>query len=219
MYLNFHTHNLSEDEDVTDFYNIDLKKGPAEFKKGKYQCLGIHPWDLTEKYLEKLDSFEFILEESNVICLGEMGLDRSIKDVDIDLQKKIFISQLNVAAKRRDRFVIIHCVKAYSEILECLKKSSFKGKLVFHDYNGDEQTTKDLVKRGYYFSYGNMLFFPKSKGYNSLEFIPIGNLFLETDDHKRFTIKDAYKELCKIKKIHETDLIATVQDNFKNLIS
>lgn len=219
MYLNFHTHNVSNDDEVVDFYSIDLKKGPAEFSKGKYQCLGIHPWDLREEYLEKLDSFELVFIESDVLCLGEMGLDRTLKNVDIDLQKKVFIFQLNIAAKRKDKFVIVHCVKAYSEILECLKKSSFKGKLVFHDYNGDENVTKEFIKKGFYFSYGNMLFFPDSKGYKSLNFIPAEKLFLETDDHKRFSIKDAYKELCKIKKIHESDLITMVNDNFEALQS
>ena len=219
MYLNFHTHNISEDKDVTNFYSIDLKKGPEEFQKGDYQCLGIHPWDLTPEYLEKLDSFEYLLLESEVTCLGEMGIDRSIKNVDIELQKKLLIFQLNVAAKRKDKFVIIHCVKAYSDILECLNKSTYKGKLVFHDYNGDEKTTKDLINRGYYFSYGNMLFFPKSKGFNSLRTIPIERVFLETDDHMRFTIQDAYLELCKVKRIDVVDLITIVNQNFIKLNS
>ncbi|WP_127714095.1 TatD family hydrolase [Halobacteriovorax sp. HLS] len=219
MHLNFHTHILSNHDEVIDFYSIDLKKGPAEFLKGKYQCLGIHPWDLTEEYLEKLSSFEYIMLEADVLCLGEMGIDRTSKDISIELQKKVFLFQLNVAAKRGDSFVIIHCVKAYNEIIECYKKSKFKGKLVFHDYNGDENTTKDLIKRGCYFSYGNMLFFPNSKGYRSLNSIPIERLFLETDDHRRFSIFDAYEKLASIKKLEEGELITQILANFDRLKS
>jgi TatD DNase family protein len=219
MYLNFHTHFESEDDDVIDFYNIDLKKGPSDFNKGKYQCLGIHPWDLTEAFLEKLDAFEFIFMQADVLCMGEMGLDRVKNKEHFDIQKKVFSFQLEVAAKRNDPFIVLHCVKAYNDVFECINNSNYKGKVVFHDYNGDAQTTQDLVKKGCYFSYGNMLLFPNSKGFKSLLHIPIERIFLETDEHKHFDIKDAYEKMAEQKGLSVSDLCDQVMKNFEELKS
>ncbi|OUR99781.1 hypothetical protein A9Q84_01775 [Halobacteriovorax marinus] len=215
MYLNFHTHKVTEDAGI-EFYNIDLRKGPIEFTKGQFRCIGLHPWWLTPEYLDRLDSFEEIMLEADVLCIGEIGLDRSC-DVDFELQLKMLIFQLNIAKKRNDPFVVIHCVKAYSDIIQCVKKSGFDGRLVFHNYNGDTQTTKDLISRGCYFSYGNMLYKESSKGFKSLKDIPIERLFLETDDQDKYSIKDAYEKLSSIKRVSSLDLQRIILTNFGNI--
>ena len=219
MYLNFHTHFESNSEDVTDFYNIDLKKGPAEFNKGCFRCLGIHPWDVKPEIIDRLDSFAFVLEQADVLCLGEIGLDRVTRKSDFNIQKEVFLFQLDIAAKRGDPFIVLHCVKAYNDILECVAKSKYRGKLVFHDYNGNQIVTKDLVSKGHYFSYGNMLFFPSSKGHKALKDIPIEKLFIETDEHKHFTIEQAYEKVSELKNIDLPELSSRIFSNFKELQS
>jgi TatD DNase family protein len=215
MYLNFHTHQVTEDNTI-ELYNIDLRKGPLEFEKGDYQCIGLHPWWLTPEYLEKLETFKEVMTGAEVLCIGEIGLDRAC-NVDFDLQLKVFRYLLKVAKQRNDAFVIIHCVKAYSEVIQCTKESGFTGRLVFHDYNGDSNTTKDLIKKGCYFSYGNMLYKESSKGFKSLNSIPLERIFIETDDQKKFSIKEAYERVSVIKRVTVKDLKKIILSNFKNI--
>lgn len=215
MYLNFHTHQVTEDNTI-EFYNIDLRKGPSEFHKGDFQCLGLHPWWLTPEYLEKLPSFKEVMTGAEVLCIGEIGLDR-VCEVDFELQLKVFKFLLKVAKERKDTFVVIHCVKAYSDVIQCVKETGFQGRLVFHDYNGDSKITKELIKKGCYFSYGNMLYKESSRGYKSLKSIPLERIFIETDDQRKFSIKDAYERVSAIKRVSVRDLQKIILSNFENI--
>lgn len=222
MILNFHTHHLVNDDNIVEVYNVDLKnslKDPEEFNLGNYRCAGIHPWwiesfsDFSESEIKK------ILSHSGILCLGEIGLDRSFSDIDFSVQERFFMMQLEVAIARKDSFVVIHCVKAYQEILNCVKKTNFKGSLVFHDYNGPEEITKTLVSRGDYFSYGGMLFRDNSKGLKSLKHIPIERLFFETDDTVERSILDVYEKGAEILELSIENLITQCFQNFKRITS
>ncbi len=214
MYLNFHTHILKNDPEVINFYNVDIRKGAVEFTKGDFRCAGIHPWWIERKHLENRDYFKKFFLESDFLCMGEMGLDRSFKSTSFETQEEVFKFQLEIASLREDSFIIIHCVKAYQEILNCVRDSGFKGHLVFHDYNGSEEMTQKLVERGDYFSYGSMLFRENSKAMKSLSLIPNNRLFIETDDQQEFSIFDAYKRASTLLSMDLKDLADQCMKNF-----
>ena len=70
---------------------------------------GLHPWEKpTEGWLDQLIHY---LDTVPNACIGECGLDRCMRDYDIELQTEIFIAQLEVATAR-NLPISIHCLKA-----------------------------------------------------------------------------------------------------------
>ena len=53
-------------------------------------------------------------------AVGEIGLDRWIKDYDMEQQEEVFIWQLRLAAER-NLPVSIHCLQAWGRLLEILR--------------------------------------------------------------------------------------------------
>lgn len=218
MILDFHTHSPDREDDVLKFYNTDLRKGESELLNGDYRCAGVHPWWIHHfKLKDKITIRDFLLNEK-ILCIGEIGLDRSFKESDFSTQVDFFNFQLEIAIERSDKFIVIHCVKAYQEILNSVRDVGFEGRLIFHDYNGSEEMTRKLVNRGDYFSYGNMLFHRNSKAMKSLSIIPINKLFIESDDQCRFSIQDAYNEASSFLKMSTEDLKVQCMRNFKHLL-
>ena len=163
MYLNFHSHIVDDHPESITFYNVDMRRGETEKSKGNFRCIGVHPW-----WIHKLDYYSSedihkLLSGSEFLCIGEIGLDRSFKSVPFEKQIEVFEIQLKIAIERNDKFVVIHCVRAYQDILNCVRDVGFKGALVFHDYNGSPEITQKLLSRGDYFSYGVKLFSPRTK--------------------------------------------------------
>ncbi|WP_372652202.1 TatD family hydrolase [Halobacteriovorax sp.] len=220
MILNFHTHSPRKEDGVISFYNADIRNGEKEFTLGDYRCAGIHPWWIDDFDEESRDKILKTFLSESITCIGEIGLDRSFKSVEFSKQVEFFEFQLKIAIDRKDKFIIIHCVRAYQEILNSVKKVGYKGVLVFHDYNGNEEMTEKLLGRGDYFSYGNMLFQKESKAMNSLSHIPLNRLFIETDDQSRFSIDEAYREASIFLGIKMDNLSQQSMKNFiylKNL--
>ncbi|ATH08456.1 hypothetical protein BIY24_10995 [Halobacteriovorax marinus] len=216
MYINIHTHILSKDPRHIEFYNVDIRKGDAEFSKGHFRCAGIHPWWIQSFSGYNLEKLEALLQGREYQCVGEIGLDRAFKEVDFETQCNFFRFQLDFAKKRKDPYVIIHCVRAYNDILKLVNEVGYEGVLIFHDYNGNEQITRELIGRGYYFSYGSKLFNEQTKGFKSFTLIPLSKLFFETDDSS-LKIEEVYLRASKLRGKTLDEIKSRIKENFEEL--
>lgn len=155
-FLNIHTHH-------------ELSEGEATV-----QSVGLHPWHLTEDWLERMPEIEQTLmhQESFV---GECGLDR-VCDTPFERQLAAFTAQIALS-ERLQRPLILHCVRALDDVLR-LKRTANQT-WVFHGFRGKPQQLRQLLDHGFYVSFGFH--------YNeeSLKLCPIDRLFLETDDAPR----------------------------------
>lgn len=213
IYINLHTHTPCKQSlcivsydfftDYGKWHNID-----------HFFSLGFHPWFLDFSKLN-FSEISAILNSKYCIAIGELGLDKSSKYVHT------FDIQLNFLNNYLDFFLsfnkplIFHSVRAYSEIL-FLKKLIKKGVWILHDYNSSLQMTKDLVKYGFYFSFGKNFFSNTQKFSDIIKVIPLERIFFETDVHS-FDIKELYKKAASIMNIDEFFLISQIQKNFRAL--
>lgn len=175
-FIDIHTHHQRGTKGISVF-NIEENFG---------QCvnfnpcsIGIHPWFVT------YDSFEVQLKElirnstsDTVFAIGECGLDKLCK-TEWFLQEQVFMSQIKLA-NQIDKPLLIHCVKAFNEVVQCLKKSKNHVPVIFHGFNKNTNITKSLVKEGYYLSFGDSIL--KDQHLESLKACPLSQLFLETDN-------------------------------------
>ena len=86
-----------------------------------FACVGVHPEnveDLENDYLEKLET---LLKNKKVVAIGEIGLDYHWRKDNQELQKKIFIEQIDLANKL-DLPIVVLCRDAVGDSLQILKE-------------------------------------------------------------------------------------------------
>lgn len=211
--INFHTHQKEEIPSLLSIQNIhqlekdDLKDTPCS--------IGLHPWYLTKENCKKdLEWLKENLPLDNVLMLGECGLDR-LKDKALDFQQTIFEQQLHLADAYQ-KPVVIHCVRAFSELVESVKKVQPKVPLIIHGFNKNERLFNDLKKEGFLFSFGAAIMNDRSPAYKIIQKIEPHLFFLETDDAE-ISIKKIYEQAAFLRKSEWSDILAAVLENAKNI--
>jgi TatD DNase family protein len=114
--------------------------------------------------------------------VGEVGLDRWIRDYDFEQQLEVFTWQLRLAAER-NLPVSIHCLQAWGSMLETLKREPLpRCGFVLHSYGGPAEMIDSLAELGAYFSLpGYFAHERKSKQRDVFKRIPYERLLIETD--------------------------------------
>lgn len=141
---------------------------------------GLHPWqEPSPQWVEQLTSY---LDTVTHACIGECGLDRWIKDYNIETQKDVFLIQLQLAAQR-NLPLSIHCLKAWGLMLEILESQPLPQRgFLLHSYSGSAELVPRLANLGAYFSFsGYFLHARKQSIHNTFKIIPPERLLIETD--------------------------------------
>jgi len=212
--INIHTHLPDRSGNTIELLSLQLNKGetPGE---NVFCSAGWHPWDAQKASPERIrETIVAAVQWPQTIALGECGLDRVCR-VDLELQKKVFLLHLE-AAKEYNRPLIIHCVKAFSDLLQELKRNRFKGKLVFHAFNGNQMQIESLLSYDAFFSIGPGIVSEAPRLIESFCSIPVERLFLETDT-TTVQILDVYRKAAEIKHIEVEELAKRITENFKAL--
>lgn len=182
-YVNIHTHQVGEGINI-----LDVGEGKAwvdkEIKEGQdvFYSVGIHPMKLHELGEGFLGEFQDTVRMKKVIAIGECGLDRR-SPVRIESQERVLEIQVGLAEELH-KPLIIHCVKAYSELIAVRKRMKSSVPWVIHGYNNNRQILQQLLEHGFYISVGTALLNARSNIFQLLRTIPLDVLFLENDDKK-----------------------------------
>ncbi|MDP5106848.1 MAG: TatD family hydrolase [Polaribacter sp.] len=211
-FIDVHTHTFSSDTNVFSIVN----SYPNSLNFWQPFSIGIHPWFIkNDTFEEELLFVETKLQDKNCVALGECGLDKLI-DVDFELQKAVFKMQILVSEKYK-KPLIIHCVKAYQEIIEIKKQVKPTQKWVLHGFNKSKQLAESFIKNGILLSFGAAMIKNKKLQEVFLE-IPISSILLETDDSE-LEIQAIYQKASEIKNIHLKDLQEAIHQNFKRIFT
>jgi TatD DNase family protein len=176
----------------------------------KYFSVGVHPWDAHSPV--SISELEKVIQHQNCLAIGECGLDKLI-ETDMELQSQIFTKQLDLAVKFK-KPVIIHCVKAFDEVIKLCKPYQKKVSLIIHGFNKSYQLAEQLIDEGFYLSFSPSVFKKEDFDFTG---IPLEQLFLETDDRESVSIKDVYKAASAYLKMDEEALKAKIYSNFTAL--
>lgn len=142
---------------------------------------GCHPWYVKERTPHWRDVLTRALDEVPS-AIGEIGLDRWIKDYDLPAQEEVFVWQLRLAAER-DLPVSIHCLQAWGRLLELLEANPCPGcGFLLHSYGGPPEMIPALAKLGAYFSLpGCFAHERKERQRETFRHVPPDRLLIETD--------------------------------------
>jgi TatD DNase family protein len=210
VFINIHTHARIHDAKVEV---VSLQPGTHE--KPEHYSYGLHPWLIVPENVEAaLDELRMISHEPRCLALGECGLDKLSK-VNFDLQLEVFEAQVKIA-NDINKPLIIHCVKAFNELINCLNMCDNQVPVIIHGFNNNENIARLLESEGYYLSFGKALLGYESNAAKAIKNTGRRKFFLETDDAD-ISIKYIYMKAATLLGIDEEILKAQLHANFTNV--
>ena len=155
----------------------------AKAHEGFYAAVGVHPHEAKTFKMDDLDTIDqWFKNEPKVVALGEIGLDYYYDLSPREVQREVFMTQLNWAYEN-DKPVIFHIRDAHGDILDLLR--SRKGKLpsgIIHCFSGSWECAKEYMKMGFYISFaGPITFKNANKLLDVAKYVPLDRILVETD--------------------------------------
>lgn len=159
---------------------------------------GLHPWYIGADWEVQFDLLTSIAQEQRVVMIGEAGLDK-VCQTDFELQKEVFLQQSELAEQLR-KPLIIHCVKAWQEMMAFHKTSVPSVPWIIHGFRGKPELAEQLLAEGFYLSFGEHF------NAESVRRTPLNRLCTETDESPQ-AIEDIYSAIAEIKGCTTEELI------------
>ena len=183
--------NKFKQEGITKFltcgYNLQSSKEAIEISKKcnfTYATCGISPNDIPQNEDELWKDLNQIKELANlkkVVAIGEIGLDYYWNKENINIQKELFIKQIQIA-NELNLPIVIHTREAVMDTLKILKENSVKNKGVFHCCPLNRELVKEGLKLGFYISFSGVVTFKNSKNAEEIvNMVPLEKMLIETD--------------------------------------
>jgi len=214
MYIDIHTHSTKKPTGG----NLVVRSLYEGFKlagEGLVCSIGVHPW-YTEDYKQKLELLSKFAELDNVLAIGECGLDK-VCSTDWQLQLELFKLQIQIA-NRVGKPLIIHCVRAFDQLIQVFDRVVPKVPVIIHGFNKRPGVAVRLLERGYYLSFGAAILSASSPATELLGSISSDRFFLETDDVD-VMIEEVYAQAAEIRKTGVDVLNLQLQNNFKKVLN
>ena len=190
------TQNLNEISNaIVAGYNTESSKKAVDIAnkyKELYAIVGISPNDVDDCQGDvlfgnlvtshaPLAEIEELAKNEKVVGIGEIGLDYYWNKENKELQKEVFIKQIELANKL-DLPIVIHTREAVMDTIEILKTNPVNKKGVFHCCPMNVELIKEAVKLGFYISFsGNITFKNAKNAEKCIKEVPIEKQLIETD--------------------------------------
>lgn len=216
-YIDIHNHGATP---ATGIFTVETLMAHEDREpqniRGIIFSYGIHPWHLDEENHDQLIARVIkIAGNPDVAAIGEAGFDR-IKGPSSELQQKTFEEQVLISEELR-KPVVIHCVRAWDELLKVHKKLKPKMPWFIHGFRGKPDLAQQLVSKGMYLSFWfNFIMRPESVPL--LKSVPKERIFLETDGAE-IDIRDVYNKVSCDLDISVEELKALIFSNFNHFFN
>lgn len=143
-----------------------------------YGTIGIHPDEVKVNHVDELLE---IVKNPKVVGIGEIGLDYHYGKGDMELQKEVFIKQIEIA-RENNLPIVVHSRDAAEDTYNILKEHAKNMKIVMHCFSYSLDMAKKFIKLGVKLGIGGVVTFKNSKTLvEVVKEIPLEYLVLETD--------------------------------------
>jgi TatD DNase family protein len=152
-----------------------------QFPENIFLMMGLHPCYVKENYLDELAHVEAQLAKKKFHAVGEIGIDLYWDQSTLEIQKKAFKHQIQLAKKYKLP-INIHCRDAFDaifEVLESERSADLFG--IFHCFSGDLEQAKKAIDLNLKLGIGGVVTFKNGKIDQFLHEINIEHIVLETD--------------------------------------
>ena len=145
-----------------------------------FATCGISPNDIEEYVENSLEQIEKIAQNEKIVAIGEIGLDYYWNKENKELQKELFVKQIEIANKL-NKPIVIHTRDAAVDTIEILKKHPVNKKGIFHCCPLNQELIKEGLKLGFYISFSGNITFKNAKSEGCVSLVPLDKILIETD--------------------------------------
>jgi len=154
-----------------------------------YATVGIHPHEAEQAKDSDFDEMAELVQQPKVIAWGEIGLDYFYDHSPRDVQKQVFLRQMELAKSAR-LSIIIHCrpsdgsENAWDDCLGLIQEHWAPSGLggVLHCFTGTWPYAKRALDMGFMISFAGNVTFPKAQQIrDAAREVPIDRMLIETD--------------------------------------
>lgn len=184
------TYNSGVTKFICAGYDIESSKLSLEIANGYnfiYSIVGISPNDVPKSLSEvdlMIEEIENIIKQdknNKIVAIGEIGLDYYWNKENKDIQREVFIKQIELANKY-NKPIVIHTREAVDDTLKILRENSVNNKGVFHCCPLNRELVKQGLDLGFYISFAGPVTFKNSKNVEEIvNMVPINKILIETD--------------------------------------
>ena len=195
-----------------------------------YGYVGVFPEevkDFSDKTLSDME--EIIKSNPKIIGIGEIGLDYYWDKSFKELQKEVFIKQIEFA-NQMNLPLNIHSREAHLDTLEILKKYNKNSTAIMHCFSGSLEFARECIKEGIYIALGGVVTFKNARKTKEVaQNIPLEYLLLETDDpylapvpfrgkeNQPMYVKYVAEEIANLRGITPEEVAKTSTENAKKI--
>ena len=147
IYYDIHTHQPPVHSDDKVIVAADFRM-PLDPEIA--YAVGIHPWQAASN--NALPILYELAQQPNVFAIGETGLDKRCA-TPFDRQEELFRVHIQLA-EAMNKPLIIHCVKAWEQLLHMHKTSGRRIAWIIHGFTGNKTLAGQLLRAGFYLSFG-----------------------------------------------------------------
>jgi TatD DNase family protein len=228
------------DAGVTQMVSIGTGSGPPDLEAGvrladRYPALlataGVHPHYAAKADDAALQRLEALLKHPKVVAVGEIGLDYHYDFSPRDVQRRVFIDQLRIAASH-GKPIVIHTREAWDDTFATLEQHWAPHGLpgIMHCFSGTPAEAARALSLGFYISFGGMITFPKAEEIRQAAVeTPLDRLLVETDApylapapkrgkrNEPALVVHTARRLAELRSLSYEELCAATSANFQKL--
>lgn len=146
-----------------------------------YSICGISPNDLDDYNEANLEEIKTLAQNKKNVAIGEIGLDYYWNKDNKELQKQVFIDQINLA-NELNLPIVIHSRDAVQDTIDLLKQYPVRKKGIFHCAQLNKYLVEEAIKLGFYISFAGPVTFKNSKNAQEIvSLVPNDKILIETD--------------------------------------
>lgn len=151
------------------------------FPDNIFLMMGLHPCYVKDNYLEELKIVETELSNRKFYAIGEIGIDLYWDKTTLEIQKKAFRHQIQLAKKHKLP-INIHCREAFDEIFDVLESEKSPNLFgIFHCFSGTHEQALQAISLNMKLGIGGVVTFKNGKIDQFLNKIELKHIVLETD--------------------------------------
>lgn len=193
-----------------------------------FATCGISPNDVSENVDRELEEIEKLAKNDRVVAIGEIGLDYYWNKDNKELQREVFIKQIEMA-NRLGLPIVIHTREAVMDTVQILKEHPVLKKGIFHCCPLNQELIKEGLKLGFYISFSGNVTFKNAKSAGCIELVPMDRILIETDSpylspepHRGETntsrnVKFVAEKIAEVKGITLEEVAEITRENAKKI--
>ena len=148
-----------------------------EFPDSVFSTAGVHPHEASKG----LEGIKELLEDPNVVAVGECGLDYHYNHSPPAAQRTVFAEHIDLAHEF-DLPLVIHARDAWDEIFDILKSKEPPSRTVFHCFTGGPKEAETALNLGALLSFSGIVTFKNAQeNLKAMLETPIDQFMIETD--------------------------------------